>query len=538
MANNKKAKKNNMTMKNRIADLERSIEEHRSIINLTGDIIVQFDIQGRWTFLNDCACEFWGSSRSKLLGKKFIDFLHPDDHEITLDSINKAISGKIIKSLINRQKTPAGWRTVQWNGTVINENGKCITLQATGRDITKQLEAEEGKKKLESIVYHSQKMYSIGQLAAGIAHEFNNILTIIKSAVQIHLMDKNVSRYLSKELIEDLNNIDNNCDRAADIVKQLMSYGIKTDHDQPEVKNIDISSIVRGTCGNLKNVYKFSTGHKLICDVNARNHVTGDIILIQQIIDNLVLNARDAMSNGGIIRLTTEDVIIKGLITKFDKIPAGSYVKFSVSDKGSGITDKELSRIFEPFYTTKEPGKGTGLGLFVIYGLIKNICHAYIDVRTRVGKGTCIDIYFPAKEGKKKIRKSSMKKKIPRKNNRNILFVDDEPGVRNSFSRYFNRQGYDVIEAKSAMEALNIYQDGDIDLTITDMVMENKGGDFLAEKIMNLDPEAKIFIISGYQQSSNIEKLVKEGKGRICFIPKPFDFTDLKKRVEKVIEDK
>jgi len=385
------------------------------------------------------------------------------------------------------------------------------------------------KKKLEAQLQQAQKMEAVGTLAGGIAHDFNNILQAIFGYTQILLMGKEPSN----PDYEKLEAIEKSAERASDLTKRLLIFSRKV---ESKLRPVDLNNEIEQVSQMLER-----TIPKMI---NIELHLSEDIKIInadpaqiEQIMMNLGVNARDAMPNGGRLMFETENMILDEEYCKTHSgSKPGQYVKLSISDTGQGMDKETLRHIFEPFYTTKETGKGTGLGLAMVYGIVKS--HSgYIMCYSEPGEGTIFKIYFPIIE-KEAERVESKEEKVPIKGgNETILLVDDEEAIRELAEDILTRFGYTVLMASDGETALEIYREKkeEINLVILDIIMPGMGGRKCLEELLKMNPKSRIIIASGYSMNGPNKEVLKAGaKG---FISKPYDMKGMLKTVRKILDE-
>ena len=388
------------------------------------------------------------------------------------------------------------------------------------------------RKELQQQFVQSQKMQAVGQLAGGIAHDFNNLLTAM-----IGYCDLLLEKYIpSDQSFNDVMQIKQNANRASNLVRQLLAFS-RQQTLQPKI--LSVTDMI----GELSALLKRLLGAKIDLKV-VHNRDVGfvkvDQIQFEQVIINLAVNARDAMKEGGTLTIQTSPY--KNVEPKFlrgDTMPPGEYILIEVADTGSGISESHLNRIFDPFFSTKEKGRGTGLGLSTVYGIV-NQTGGFISVESEMGIGTKFSIYFPmvaekevaetrAKEAKKE------NKVIDITGTGTILLVEDEDAVRMFSSRALRDKGYRVIEAVNGEAALEfIRKDSEqIDLVITDVVMPKMDGPTLMENIKIHRPNMKVIFISGYTEDNFRESLANNDK--VHFLSKPFNLKELAYKVKEVL---
>ncbi len=392
-----------------------------------------------------------------------------------------------------------------------------------------QLQREIAERtEMEQALRHSQKMEAVGQLAAGIAHDFNNILTVILGHVS--LMNETSS---PAEIAESIREIQNSAGRAASLVRQLLAFSRKQ-VIQPTL--LDFAEIIKNLGGVLGRVL----GEHITLEIQPSPSlppVKADLRMIEQIVLNLAVNARDAMPQGGALALATSEARFnRTTILPHPDARPGRYVCLSVSDTGLGIPPDVLPRIFEPFFTTKELGRGTGLGLASVYGIVKQ--HSgWIDVASEVGRGTTFRLYFPATSLERLSDGAASPADPVRGGTETILVVEDEEAVRRLTAEILRRYGYRVLEMVSGYEALKIDSDqlSQIDLLLTDLVMPGGvSGRELAMQFRRLKPALRIVYMTGY--SRNIIDADNKSFEEFQLLAKPFSNVDLLRLIRDTLD--
>lgn len=399
-------------------------------------------------------------------------------------------------------------------------------------------------KNLEMRFVHSQKMQAVGQLAGGIAHDFNNLLTAMMGFCDLLLIKHPAGDQSFAEIMQ----IKQNANRAANLVRQLLAFSRKQTL-QPDIHNItDILADLSNLIGRL-------IGENITLDmVHGRDlyKIKVDQGQLEQVIINLAVNARDAMPEGGTLSIRTSNIkidsknnIAKNMIAPAEDevIEKGDYVLIEIEDTGCGIDKKHIGKIFEPFYSTKEIGAGTGLGLSTVYGIIKQT-DGYVYVSSKVGKGTKFSIFLRGYENiqkpevQKETEKSSKLMASDLTGTGTVLLVEDETPVRIFSHSALKNKGYNVLEADCAARALEIFreQGEDIDIIITDVVMPGMSGPDMVKEIYKKRPDIKVIFMSGYGEDAFIESFGKERK--FNFLSKPYTLKQLATKVKDVLEEK
>lgn len=389
-------------------------------------------------------------------------------------------------------------------------------------------------KELESQLIQSQKMQAIGQLAGGIAHDFNNLLTAM-----IGYSDLLLSRYSpSDPSFNDVMQIKQNANRASNLTKQLLAFSRQ---QTLQAKIIDITEVL----AEISLLLQRLIGPQITLQVNyCKNPVPikVDEMQIEQVLINLAVNARDAMNHEGTLSIHTSNFEVNEEMKIHDiTLPKGFYLLLEIIDTGKGIPEEYADRIFDPFFSTKEKGQGTGLGLATVYGIIKQT-GGFITFDSVVGKGTNFKIFFPGYKGITIQNKNSETQEAKQylqdlTGNGTILLVEDEDPVRSFSARALREKGYKIIEASSGEEAIKILKETqeNIDLIITDVIMPKMDGVELVTTIRNNlnNNNIKVIFISGYTEDKF--KDILERDNITYFLPKPFTLKDLAAKVKKVL---
>ncbi|PPS42654.1 CHASE3 domain-containing protein [Chroococcidiopsis sp. TS-821] len=488
---------------------EQTIREQAALLDIATDAIFVQDLEKRISFWNKGAERLYGWQAREALGKNADELLHTEPALLTSSQDKLNTQGEWQGEL--RQVDKYGKKIIvasRWT-LVRDAQGKPKSILVVNTGITE-------KKKLEAQLLRVQRMESIGTLAGGIAHDLNNVLTPILMSVQ--LLQLKFSDSQSQHL---LNSLESNVKRGAALVKQVLSFarGFEGDRVTLQVKHL-ISEIIH----LIKETFPKSI--EVVTDISPHLWtIFGDATQLHQVLMNLVVNARDAMPNGGLLSIRAENTIIDDHYAQMNvEASVGCYVMISVIDTGSGIPPEIIERIFEPFFTTKEVGKGTGLGLATVLGIVKN--HGgFVNVYSEVGKGTKFSVYLPATEATEP--QPTKDSELFLGNGELILVVDDETSIREATKLSLEAYNYRVITASDGTEALTIYAkyQAQIAVVLLDMMMPSLDGKITIMMLQKMNPLVKIIAISGL--SSNEEIATKTGLGVKAFLPKPYTAKDL-----------
>ena len=394
-------------------------------------------------------------------------------------------------------------------------------------EIFERARAQERLESSEEQLRQSQKMEAVGRLAGGIAHDFNNLLTAIGGYADFLLAD--IDR--SDPRRDDVREIKKAATRAGALTSQLLAFS-RRQIRQP--RSLDLNAVLT----DLERMLRRVIGEDVTIDWRPSDRlgsVRADPSEIEQVMLNLVVNAGDAMPNGGVVSVTTCTVDFTGA-DLHPELPPGRYVRLRVADTGMGMDAATRRRIFEPFFTTKGPGKGTGLGLSTVYGIVENL-RGTIDVESTPGSGTTFSVYLPQHEEPAEVIGSGTIATLAPRGVETILLVEDEEGIRALGARILERHGYTVLEAREGRDALTVaaQHGGRIDLLLTDVVMPEMGGKQLAETLMARDPSVRVLFVSGYTDGD----ISRRGELDPCtaFLQKPFTARSLLARVREVLVD-
>jgi PAS domain S-box-containing protein len=455
--------------------------------------------------------------------------LHPDDYDHVSSLIME--SARTLQTFfcefrVILPRQGLRWRWSQAQPKRMSDGG--TLWHGIISDITDRKNAEENEVLLQNQLQQAQKMESIGRLAGGVAHDFNNMLTIIIGHSELGLSRLDPNHPVRDDFIE----IRRTVQRSADLTRQLLAFARK---QTIAPKVLDLNETISGMLKMLQRLIGEDINLIWNPELNLWP-VKADATQINQVLANLCVNSRDAIPDIGVITISTGNIHTdESYKTPFLEMVPGKYVKFSVSDSGAGMDKETLAHIFEPFYTTKEQGKGTGLGLATVYGAVKQNC-GYIDVNSEPGAGTTFTIYLPRHEGKSKQVLNDAEAELVPSGRETILLVEDELAILNIVTMILTKQGYNVLAANTPGEALKISREysGEINLLMTDVVMPEMNGRDLAKKLLSLYPGIKRLFMSGYTSDVIAHHgVLDEG---VHFIQKPFNMNILATKVRETLD--
>jgi len=507
--------------------LRESQEKYRTILESIEEGCFETDIDGNLTFFSNPFLKTLGYSRDELRGRNTSRYTSPD----TAEKMNR------ITERLNETGKPenvADYDVIRKDGSNVSlelsvsllkdQDGLPMGYRGILRDVSERKKTEEEKHKLETQLQQAQKMESIGTLAGGIAHDFNNILMGIQGNASLMLL-KIDSEHPNHEKIK---NIEKYVQNGTALTKQLLGFARRGKY---LLKATDLNEIIDKSSSLFARTKKEIRIHTdLYEDLWTAEVDRGQI---DQVLLNLYVNAWQAMSNGGDLYLQTENVILDRSYVKPYTVEPGRYAKISVSDTGVGIDKETQERIFEPFFTTKEMGRGTGLGLASVYGIIKS--HGgYINVYSEKERGTVFTIYLPASAKEVLIDEEGSPAMLI-KGTGTILLIDDEKMILEVGLELLEELGYTVLSAMSGQEAIDVFQkdQDNIDLVIMDMIMPGMGGGETFDRLKEINPEVKVLLSSGYSINGQATKIIRRG----CdgFIQKPFNMNQLAEKIQKIL---
>jgi two-component system cell cycle sensor histidine kinase/response regulator CckA len=510
--------------------LRESEERFRANFHYAPVGMAVIDTETKFLEVNRQICKILGYAPAELIGRSFNDFTHPEDRDGGRQHWEQLLDGKIKFNQAEKRYIHKSGKIV-WsivtNSLIRDEEGRPRYFVSHLLDISTQKQAQEDSERLEKQLQQAQKMEAVGRLAGGVAHDFNNMLSVIFGHTDIALADLD----RSSQLYERLKEIRKAGERSADLTRQLLAFARK---QTISPKIIDINKTVEGMTIMLQRLI----GEDI--DLNwrpAKNvwSVRMDPSQIDQILVNLCVNARDAITDVGEITIETDTAV-------FDEIYCsdhpgsnpGEHVLLSISDNGCGMDAGTLENIFDPFFTTKESGKGTGLGLATVYGVVKQN-DGFVDVFSEPGQGTTFKIYLPRYRAKMESLPETAKDQASERGHETILLVEDEPAILSTTAQILARMGYQVVAARTPVEAIHLAQEhyGEIHLLLTDVVMPEMNGRDLAKNILATRPNLKRLFMSGY--TANViahHGVLDDG---VNFIQKPFSKEQLSAKVREAL---
>ena len=501
--------------------LRRSEARYRSLVQSSVYGIYRSSLEGRFLDVNPALITMlgYGSAEEVLLLDPTKDvFAHTEEHTRLIEEFRR--TGRLDGIEVQWKRNAGKAITVRISGRAVSSADEpADVLEAIAEDVT-------DRRVLEDQFRQAQKMEAVGRLAGGVAHDFNNLLMVISGYAEVMLAGLEPENVLREKALA----IQQASDRATTLTRQLLAFSRK---QLLELKVVDVNAIV----ADMERLLRPLIGENVefITSLTPEAaHTRADAGQLEQVLMNLVVNAKDAMSAGGTLTIRTEKIVVDENHHRGPTfIRPGHYVMLSVSDTGMGMDKETQSRIFEPFFTTKEKGKGTGLGLSTVYGIVKQT-GGYVMVQSEEGRGATFQIYLPRVDG------VAEKHSVPVPHaalggSETVLLVEDEESVRQLVRETLAAKGYEVMEAENGEDGVAIAtrHNGKIDLVITDVVMPGMGGRELVKQLAQTRPETKVLYLSGYTEDA----IVSEGtiESGAAFLQKPFTLQNLSRKVREVL---
>jgi two-component system cell cycle sensor histidine kinase/response regulator CckA len=513
--------------------LKESEEKYRLIAENMADVISILDMNLRFTYTSPSIMRLRGLTVEEALQQTLDQVLTPEsmktalaafEEEMKLEADGTAVPNRIRTMEMEEYRKDGSVIWVEVSMSYLRDKDlKPVGMLAVTRDLSERKQAEEERRKLEDRLRHTDKMEAIGTLAGGIAHDFNNLLMGMQGYASLMLLEVDSSHpfYERLRLIED------QIRSGAELTGQLLGFARGGRY---EVKSADINEIVEKSASLFGRTKKEISIHRRY-GTNLWS-VELDRGQMEQVFMNLFVNAWQAMPGGGEIFLETENLLLDDVRALSYSVSPGKYVKISVTDTGTGMDEKTRERIFDPFFTTKGMGRGTGLGLATVYGIVKGHKGA-INVYSEPGHGTTFNIYLPA-SGKAVIEDKKATETLAM-GTETILLVDDEKMVLDVSRKMLEILGYKVYAVGSGQEAVAVYMEKkqEIDLVLLDMIMPGISGGQTFDRIREINPEIKVLLSSGYSINGEAKGIMDRG----CegFIQKPFQLEKLSRKIREVL---
>ena len=515
-------------------NMERTLAERESLFSTTlesiKDGVIVTDESYQMRFVNSVAEHLLGAKRPDLIGRKIDEcasFCNEAGEPVDLAA---AQWGRLQLSVEDGSPVPVHVSVTPMHGQGGNRSGWVIAVQ----DVSEQVAQQKKLRDRDEQLRRSQRMEAIGRLTGGIAHDFNNLLTVIMGYSK--LLGEEVSEingFDASSLKEDIDGIQRATVRSAALTRQLLAF---SRNQVMEPRDVDVNQII----SDMEKMLQRMVSEDVITQVDLMadpSVVHADPSQLEQVLMNLAVNARDAMPDGGRLAIRTETCELgEADLESQEKLSPGPYVRILVRDTGTGMAKETAEHIFEPFYSTKEPGRGTGLGLSTVYGIVAQ-SGGFIDLETKLGRGTTFHVFLPVIARSAGASQGEALTAAGAGGDETLLLVEDEDAVRDLLARVLRRRGYNVLVAANAGEALLLYEKHDerISLLITDVVLPHMAGTRLVERVRANRPDLKVLFVSAYPESyMTSEERVQLG---ISFMQKPVDPTAFLQRVRDILDE-
>ncbi|MBZ5599389.1 MAG: PAS domain S-box protein [Acidobacteriia bacterium] len=506
-----------------LQEAEDSLRKLSRAVEQSADLVIITNRAGAIEYVNPAFELLTGYARREVLGRNpSILKSGQQPFEFYRELWKTILSGNVFRGVFANRKKDGEVFFLETTITPVRDaEGRITHFISNGRDITE-------RRHLEAQLLQAQKMDAIGKLAGGVAHDFNNLLMVISAYAEL-MFD---SLAAEDPLRHNLQEILTASRRAADLTRQLLAFSRK---QMQSLQLLDLNAVIEEIGKMLPRLIGEDIQLEVVEGPDLGS-VRADPVQIEQVVMNLAANARDAMPGGGKLTIETARMHLDEAYAQHHSIvPPGDYVLLSVTDSGQGIAPEHLAHIFEPFYTTKEAGEGTGLGLATVYGIVKQ-SGGFIWVYSEPGLGTTFKIYLPCIRQRTAITPTCKSVESCPRGSETILLVEDEAAVRQSTYEFLTRSGYTVLEAKNGEDGLHIAREylGPIHLMVTDVVMPYLGGAQLAEQLAAERPHMKVMFVSGYAESTILRHGVLDVRTR--FLQKPFGLKMLASKIRELLE--
>ena len=510
--------------------LRNSEERFRLLVKNSSDSISILGADGFQHYISPAAERITGFTVEELRSKKFTELIHPDDLPRALAAFEESIAHpeRILTLRYRHLHKTKGWVHVEAVGQSALSEPSVNGVVVSARDISERVQNQEERDRLQSQLNQALKMESVGRLAGGVAHDFNNMLGVILGHAELAMSQISRKHPLFASLLE----IQKSAERSAELTRQLLAFARK---QTVAPKVLDLNNTVENTLSLLRRL--IGENIQLVWHPGPLTEpVKIDPSQIDQILTNLCVNARDAIEGAGTLTIETGSSVFdeSSLAFHAERVP-GEYARLTVRDTGCGMDSDTLANIFEPFFTTKGIGEGTGLGLATVYGIVKQN-HGFIDVQSQPAHGTTFHIYLPQHRSQHDLPSPPPASAPSAKGQETILLVEDEPAILGVSKSMLERLGYHVLGAATPGEAIRLAEtfSGPIHLLMTDVVMPEINGRDLAQKLRSLQPLMRLLFMSGY--TSDVIALNGILDDGTYFIQKPFTIKALSEKVRQALD--
>jgi PAS domain S-box-containing protein len=511
--------------------LRSSEERFKRLVQNSNDIIAVLDENGMLTSVSESVERILGYQVENLIGVDAFDFIHPDDLQMTRQILSETVvqkTGTTHWAEFRFRRKDENWAVMESVATNLLKDPVVRGIVLNVRDITERKNAEKEKHKLQEQLQQAMKMEAIGRLAGGVAHDFNNILTVITGYVEL----ARIKLQPPDPLLRAVNGIQKAAESAAALTKQLLAFSRR---QIIEPKVVNLNDLVRSLVKMLTRLIGEDVELDTVLEAQLGS-VKVDPGQFEQVLVNLSVNARDAMPDGGRLVIETANCELdEEYCSRHPEMRPGRYILLALSDTGHGMSDEVKRHLFEPFFTTKTMGQGTGLGLATTFGIVKQ-AGGTIETYSEVNRGTTFKIYLPRVEEQAVRLIKEATELEPVHGKETILLVEDDDGVRDVALNLLEHLGYNVLTAANGGEALLLVEKhgDDIAMLMTDVVMPGMNGRELAERLLRLKPELKVLFTSGYTENVIVHHGILNSN--LNFIGKPYTLQALARKMREVLE--
>ena len=511
-----------------LAALRESEERYRQIVETATDIIYRITPRGYFTYANPVAVRIIGYSLTEIIGRNYLDLVQPEFRKKTMKHYLEQTTERIPSTYFEFPAIAKNGSIV-WLGQnvqIVVRDNEIVELQAVARDITEKRKEEAQRLQLELQLLQAQKMESIGRLAGGIAHDFNNILGIILAYANI-LEDRNLP---PAKVRMSLDAITRAIERAKGMVRELLTLARKT---EPSLEYVDVNASILDFSRMVIETFPKSIAFSMKCTDRSLG-ILADPNQFHQVLLNLLVNARDAMPRGGTLEISTDLVDGESIREKYPNARGVPYALVSVRDTGIGMDEQTRDRVFEPFFSTKEHGKGSGLGLAVVYGIVQS--HGgFVDLESSPGEGATFRLYFPTAALATKRRKTSPAPELSNLNGtETILFVEDEEMLEEAITTILKGRGYTVLVARDGIEGVELFMkhQHQISLVLSDLGLPRLGGWEACVTMREINVNVHFVVASGFIEPALREEIGKTGAG---IVQKPYEPSEVLRTIRRML---
>lgn len=517
-------------LKHELRDRRRAESRYRRLVDHLPTVICELDPDGTLTFVSPAISTVSGYQPQELIGRNWWDALYPVEWRAQVPRLYKLLDrGDITDHKMTLVDSSGETHVLSWSSAnQWHPDGRLKRIIMIGADVTVRRRIEREREQLQEQLFFAQRMEGIGRLAGGVAHDFNNLLTAIQGWA--YLLKESLEG--ERELVGDVEEIIHSAERGATLTRQILLYS-RRDEAKPQVVNVN------DVVGEVAQMLRRLIGEHITLQMSPAPRLPNvriDPGHLEQVIVNLAVNARDAMSDRGTLRIATEvREMDEEVARRFTSLRPGPHVLLAISDTGCGMSPEVASRIFEPFFSTKPKGEGTGLGLSTVYGIVKQ-AHGSIGVQSVPGAGSTFEILLPVVPDRADSPRPSTNETPAVGRGETLLLVEDDESLRRPVVRFLSAHGYHVLEATDGDEGWEVYRKAEsrIDLLVTDVVMPNLSGTELIDRVRRQNASLRILCISGFPVS--LAARVEDDHPPVSFLWKPFSLRKLAARIRALLD--